>query len=244
MSAVGPLVARWLALERAPVEAGALQRPVVAVENLGTATWRTRDGDSGLFLAFHWLDERGNAIVWDGARTPLEREVAPGETLRQTLALRGPIPPGRYRLAVDLVEEHRFWLAELGNAPYEEGVDVLPRDASGARSFLTDGAEPAPDWQERVRALHEEGYAAVGGAVEPKRGLLRRADPALEPYASGGGRHPRFPHPLVCPSLLPPLEPNCIVAGLPAYAPDGEEPWMFDGRLTIRLRSRSDRRPG
>jgi hypothetical protein len=244
MSAVGPLVARWLALERAPVEAGALQHPVVEVENRGTAVWRTRGGEEGLFLAFHWLDERGNAIVWDGTRTPLEREVAPGETLRQSLAVRGPIPPGRYRLAVDLVEEHRFWLAELGNAPYEEEVDVLPRDASGARSFFADGAEPTPDWQEGVRALHEEGYAAVGGAVEPERSLLRRADPELEPYAPGGGRHPRFPHPLVCPSLLPPLEPNAVVAGLPAYAPDGAEPWMFDGRLTIRLRSRSDRRHG
>jgi hypothetical protein len=244
MNASGPLVARWLGLERAPVEAGALQHPFVEVENLGSATWRTRGADEGLFLAFHWLDERGNPIVWDGARTPLERDVAPGETLRQALALRGPIPPGRYRLAVDLVEEHRFWLAELGNAPYEEEVDVLPRDASAARAFLGDDAEPSPDWAERVRALHEEGYAAVGGAIEPERGLRRRSDPALEPYAPGGGRHPRFPHPLVCPSLLPPLEPNCVVGGLPAYRPDGDEPWMFDGRLTIRLRSRSDRRRG
>src|SRR5579872_2932453 len=242
MSAVGPLVARWRALEHAPVEAGALQHPTVEVENGGTATWRTRGAEAGLFLAFHWLDERGNAIVWDGARTALERDVAPGETLRQTLALRGPIPPGRYRLAVDLVEEHRFWLAEVGNAPYEEDVDVMPRDASNARAFLSDGVEPAPDWHERVRALHEEGYAAVGGAVEPERGLLRRADPELEPYAPGGGRHPRFAHPLVCPSLLPPLEPNCVVAGLPAYAPEGDEPSMFDGRLVLRLRSRSDRR--
>src|ERR1700704_1753234 len=93
MSAVGPLVARWLALERAPVEAGALQRPVVEVENRGTAAWRTRGDDDGLFLAFHWLDERGNAIVWDGTRTPLEREVAPGETLRQGGAGGGGGPP-------------------------------------------------------------------------------------------------------------------------------------------------------
>src|SRR5437868_7701012 len=143
MSAVGPLVVRWRSLEHAPLEAGALQQPVVEAENLGTATWRTRGPEEGLFLAFHWLDQRGNAIVWDGERTPLERDVAPGETLRQAFALRGPIPPGRYRLAVDLVEEHRFWLAELGNAPYEEDVDVLRRDASGARTFLPDGAKPA-----------------------------------------------------------------------------------------------------
>src|SRR5712691_9621001 len=136
------------------------------------AARRTRGADDGLFLAFHWLDDRGNAIVWDGTRTPLEREVAPGDTLRQKLVLRGPIPPGRYRLAVDLVEEHRFWLSELGNAPYEEDVDVLPREAGAARVFLGDGAQPADDWREKVRALHEEGYAAVGGAIEQERGLL------------------------------------------------------------------------
>ena len=235
---------RWHALEHAPVEAGSLQQATVEVENAGSATWRTRGPKDGLFVAYHWLDERGNPIVWDGRRTALDRPVAPGETLRQRFDLRAPIPPGRYRLAVDIVEEHRFWLAELGNAPLEEEVDVEPRDASGARAFLPDGAEPAPDWQELAHALHAEGYSAVGGAVEPERGLLRRKSAELEPYAPGGGRHPRFPHPLVCPSLLPPLEPNAEVAGLPAFVPEGDEPSMFDGRLVVRLRSRSDRRRG
>ena len=233
----GPLVVRWHALELAPVEAGAAQRARVEVENAGSAAWRSRGPADGIFLAYHWLDERGNAIVWDGERTPLERPVEPGSTLRQEMTLRGPIPPGRYRLALDLVEESRFWLAELGNDPLERDVDVLARDATGARAFVGD-AEPAADWAERARALHAEGYAAVGGAVEPERGLRRRPPAELEPYAPGGGRHPRFPHPLVCPSLLPPLEPNDEVSGLPAYRPGGGEPWMFDARLVVRLRRR------
>jgi hypothetical protein len=137
-----------------------------------------------------------------------------------------PRPPGRYRLAIDLVEEHRFWLAELGNEWHEEDVEVTRRDAAGARVF---GAEPDAAWLERARALHEEGYGAVGGAVDAKR---------MPEYASGGGRHPRFPHPLVLPSLLPPLEPNAEVAGLPAYTPEDEEPYMFDGRLVLKLRRR------
>ena len=233
---------RWHALELAPVEAGTLQQATVEVENAGSATWRTRGPKDGLFVAYHWLDERGNPIVWDGRRTPLESVVPPGETLRQQFALRAPIPPGRYRLAVDIVEELRFWLAELGNQPLEQEVDVAPRDASPARAFLPDDVEPAPDWHELARALHVEGYSAVGGAIEPERGLLRRKSSELEPYTPGGGRHPRFAHPLVCPSLLPPLEPNAEVAGLPAYVPEGDEPSMFDGRLVLRLRSRSDRR--
>jgi hypothetical protein len=209
---------------------------MVTVANRGSAVWRTRGEQLGLFLAYHWLDERGNAIVWDGERTPLERAVEPGDTLRQPMAVRGPIPPGRYRLAVDLVEETRFWLAELGNAPLERDVEVAPRAAAGARAYFGEDAEPAADWADRARALHEEGYAAVGGALDAAAGLLRRPPAALADYAPGGGRHPRFPHPLVCPSLLPPLEPNAEVAGLPAYRPEGDEPWMFDGRLVLRLR--------
>jgi hypothetical protein len=226
MNASGPLVARWLSVERGPVEAGTLVRVTVDAENAGSAPWRTRGDEDGLFLSYHWLDERGNPIVWDGIRSPLTRIVEPGATLRQELSVRAPIPPGRYRLAIDLVEEHRFWLAELGNEWHEEDVDVAPRDASGARVF---GAEPDAGWLERARALHEEGYAAVGGAIDAKR---------LPEYAPGGGRHPRFPHPLVLPSLLPPLEPNAEVAGLPAYTPEDEEPYMFDGRLVLKLRRR------
>jgi hypothetical protein len=141
------------------------------------------------------------------------------------MEVRAPIPPGRYRFAVDFVEEHRFWVAELGTAQYEEELDVQPRDASAARVF---GASPDAAWVTVARALHEEGYAAVGGAVEGSK-----------THAPGGGRNPRFPHPLALPSLLPPLEPNCEVDGLPAWRPEDDEPFMFDGRLVLRARDRS-----
>src|SRR5689334_18747059 len=122
MNVSGPLVARWRALELGPVEAGSLVRATVEVDNAGSAPWRTRGHEEGLFLSYHWLDERDNPIVWDGRRTALDHVVAPGETLRQTVAIRAPIPAGPYRLALDLVEEHRFWLAELGNEPYATDV--------------------------------------------------------------------------------------------------------------------------
>jgi len=143
--------------------------------------------------------------------------------------VRGPIPPGRYRLALDLVDEHRFWLAELGNFTPELEVEVGPRDTSGARQFLPPDAEID---HERVAAAHAEGYAAVGGSV------MGRRPPELEPYAPGGGRNPAFAHPLVCPSLLPPLEPNTEVAGLPAWRPEGDEPWVYDARIRLTLRQR------
>jgi len=210
---------RWHSYELENVEAGAVARAHVTLENAGSAAWRD------LNVSYHWLDERGNAIVWDGVRHPVS--AAPGERVERTLEIRGPIPPAPYKLAFDLVDEHRFWLAELGNFTPELDVDVEPRDAAGATLYGAEGDT------ERIAAAHREGYAAVGGSIE-----LRRRPRELEPYAPGGGRNPAFAHPLVCPSLLPPLEPNDEVAGLPAWRPEGDEPWLYDARIRLRLQSR------
>jgi hypothetical protein len=207
----------------------------VELQNAGSAPWRA------LNLSYHWLDERGNAIDWDGIRTPVD--AAPGERRIVEAEVRGPIPPGTYKLAIDLVDENRYWLAELGNHSPTVDVGVLPRTADGAHAHVPDEAELTADWHERVRAAHEEGYAAVGGSIAYDGGLFRRSTPEeLRPYAPGGGRNPAFGHPLVCPSLLPPLEPNTEVYGLPAWQPDGDEPWLYDARITLTLRPRSDRR--
>jgi hypothetical protein len=225
----GPLAARWLGYELEPPQAGTLTRARVALENAGSAPWRN------LNLSYHWLDERGNPIIWDGLR--YEVSAAPGERVEKDIQLRGPIPPGRYRLGFDLVDEQRFWLAELGNFTPEIEVDVAPRDATSARAHLPPDANLDPDWEERVYAAHAEGYAAVGGSID-----TRRPSTELEPYASGGGRNPAFAHPLVLPSLLAPLQPNTEVAGLPAWQPEGDEPWVYDARIRLRLRLRSGRR--
>jgi hypothetical protein len=119
----GPLAARWTLRDLPEVRAGTLVRASVEVENAGTASWRAGD----VLASSHWLDERGNPIVWDGVRNELPRTVAPGEHVRLALELRGPIPPGRYRLALDLVDEHRLWFAEAGSETLERDVAVAPR---------------------------------------------------------------------------------------------------------------------
>jgi hypothetical protein len=231
----GPLAVRWLDVVVPELQAGAHATLAVQLENAGAAPWR------GLNLSYHWLDERGNPILWDGIRTPID--AAPGERRELTAALRGPIPPGRYQLAIDLVDEHRFWLAELGNHAPTFDVDIAPRDARDARAFVPNGLDLAPDWEERVYVAHTEGYAAVGGSVEWKAAGRKRSTPReLEPYGPGGGRDPAFAHPLLCPSLLPPLEPNAEVYGLPAWRPSDDEPWLYDARITLKLRSQSGRR--
>lgn len=264
----GPLAVRWRRAELHEVRAGALTSVVVDLENAGTATWRSDDG-TGVHAAYHWLDDLGNPIVWDGRRTPLPRPVAPGETLRLEAWVQGPIPPGGYRLAFDLVDEGRCWFAELGNAPLELDVEVRPRiertlaarggdsealaaqeeplvaeEEAAAVAYLGAGVVPPPDWSRRVLDAHQEGYAVVAGSVGWPSGLLRRRPRALAPYAPGPGRVPGFPFPLLCPSLVLGVEVQWTdeVLGLPAARPPADEPWVYDGRIAVmRVPSRGRR---
>src|SRR3954451_22360927 len=96
----GPLGVRWLAYELPSLQAGAVGTARVELENAGARQWHD------VALSYHWLDDPGNPIVWDGLRTPLPT-LAPGERASSELPLRGWIPPGSYGLALDLVLEHR-----------------------------------------------------------------------------------------------------------------------------------------
>jgi hypothetical protein len=224
----GPLAVRWVGYDVDRLQAGVVGPARVELENAGSAPWHD------LLVSYHWLDDLDNPIHWDGLRTPLPG-LAPGGRTTAEVDVLGPIPPGAYRLAFDLVLEGRYWLSEIGNELLRVDVEVERRDASGATAHLPAEVEPAPDWHELVRAAHEEGYAAVGGSLDAGR---RRE---LAAYRPGGGRNPAFTEPLVCPSLLPPLAPNCEVAGLPAWRPETDRPWLYepaiyDARITARLR--------
>jgi hypothetical protein len=264
---VGPLAVRWQAYELDEPRAGVAGKARLKLVNAGTAPWRSR-GREGVQLSYHWLDPLGNAIVWDGPRTPFPHTVDPGEGIEIELAVLGPRPPGTYRLAFDLVEELRFWFQEVGSSPLEIPIEVRPRiserrlrvvmhgepdsetaaalarqdealvtDDAAAVAHLVPGAAPASDWSRLLLDVHEEGYAAAGGAVAAE---ARRDRRRFAHWAPGGGRVPRFDQPLLFPSLLEGLEPEQH-EGLPSYTgPDS----LFEGRAVVRLRSRSDRPSG
>jgi hypothetical protein len=257
----GPLAVRWLGHEIAPVRAGAGSSARIALENAGSATWRSR-GRTGVRLAYHWLDPLGNPIVWDGTRTPFPHVVEPGGSVEIEAPVLAPRPPGSYRLAFDLVEELRFWFEEVGSTPLEIPVEVAPRiserrlrvvlhggsapeteaalaaqeeplvaEDAVAVAHLVPGAAPAPDWSRLLLDAHAEGWAAVGGAVAPEGRSERRL---YAPWSPGGGRNPRFAHPLLLPSLLDGVEPSTHLE-LPAFS--GRDA-LFEGRAVVSLRRR------
>jgi hypothetical protein len=200
----------------------------VVVANGGTIAWREQ-----IRLAYHWLDARDNPIVWDGDRTPAPH-LAPGEQATIEARVRGPLPPGPYRLAFDMVAEQRAWFSELGSPMLTLDLDVAPRGGE-PRAELPPQLEAAPDWAERVRAAHAEGYAVVAGAIDWDGARRPRS---LAAYLPGPGRVPGFAGALLAPSVLPGIELERLddVEGLPAYAAPRDEPWVYDGRIVLRTR--------
>jgi hypothetical protein len=186
---------RWHAYELPEFRAGEKAQVVVEMENAGSATWRSLPG-AGIFLSYHWLDLRGNAIVWAGTFVVLPHPVAPGERLAIPIATRAPTPPGRYRLAIDLVDEGRAWFSELGNRRLEEDVEVRPR--LERRSLTVRVGDGAP---ELVRATNDaladqdesivddgEAVAHLAAGCRPDREWSRRVlDAHAEGYAAVAG---------------------------------------------------------
>ena len=228
-----PLAARWLSWSLEPPRAGALTAARVELENTGAVTW-----GADIAASYHWLDGRGNAIVWDGLRTSLPGPVEPGRRVTLDLTVRAPMPPGPYRFALDLVAEHRAWFSEIGDAGPEAAVEVTPRVEAASLAEVADvhmppGAAMDAAWEPRALALHAEGFAVVAGAIEAPRRIRR----ALAAWAPGPGRVTWFAHPLLCPSVLRGIELERLpdIEGLPAFRAPAAEPWVYDASLAIAL---------
>jgi hypothetical protein len=186
----GPLAVRWLGYELPPLRAGALTAVRIELENAGTAGW-----SSGIHAAHHWLDPLGNPIVWGANGVPIE--LSPGARTVVSLPVRAPVPPGRYLLAFDLVNDGRYWFAEVGNTRLELDADVMPRIAR-RRLRVVVGDGPGLDLTRAALAAQEEtivddddadvvAYLRFGCRPAPdwSRRLL---DAHTEGFAAVGGR--------------------------------------------------------
>jgi hypothetical protein len=167
-----------------------------------------------------WFADVGNE------RLELQVDVRPRLARRALAVVFTPGPP-------ELVAQSREAIAEQDETLVRMGEEE-------ALAHLAPGCLPARDWSRRVLDAHEEGYAVVAGAIDTGR----RTPKALEPWRPGAGRVPRFPHPLLCPSLIPGSEPEwewSDVEGLPALAHPRREPWLYDGRIVVTAPRRSGR---
>jgi hypothetical protein len=265
---VGPLAVRWLAYELEEPRAGVSGHARLLLENAGSAPWRSRGNEGlqlayhwldplgnpivwdGVRTPLPRPVEPGESVELDAVvlapRPPGNYRLAFDlvEELRFWLEELGSCP---LELPVDVrprIAARHLAVVVHGTADDELTAALAAQEeplvSEGAVAFahLVSGALPAPDWSRRLLDGHEEGFAAVGGAVEPPDGIRARSERRrLAAWKPGGGRNPRFSAPLLFPSLLDGLEP-VRSHGLPAFS--GRDA-LFDGNAVVRLRPRSDR---
>jgi peptidoglycan hydrolase-like amidase len=95
----------------------------VRVKNAGLEVWPA-GGENPIRLGYHWFDMSSRAVVWDGARTLLPRDVAPGEELTLTVDMRAPQSEGAYALSWDMVQEGKSWFSRAAVPMKQELVVV------------------------------------------------------------------------------------------------------------------------
>src|SRR5436190_3685715 len=228
--APAPLSPRWTLLGLEPCRAGRAARANVRVANDGSATWRsTREG--GLRLSYHWLDLRGNPIVWDGPRTVFAAPVPPGGMIELALEVLVPRSPGRLRLCFDLVEEFHFWCSEIGADVLDHDVEILPGIDQRVLAVVVHGGE-SPETRDALARLEEpvvdEGEAPVvahlvAGCVPAPDWSRLLLDAHAEGWLAVG------------PALVPRgdrRERRSLARRLSAWAPGGRNP-RFDGPLLL-----------
>ena len=193
----GPLAVRFLSYELPQLRAATTEIAAVELENAGPGTWHAF-GPAHIRLSYHWLDRFGNVLVWEGLRVLPDEPVAPGTRLRLELPIAAPMPPGSYRLVLDVVDEGRLWFGELGGRTLDVDVTVEPRLARRALAArITDGpagavaaTRAALDRQEEplVDESECEALAFLAAGCEPATDWSRRVlDAHSEGFAACAG---------------------------------------------------------
>jgi len=96
----------------------------VKVKNLSNFTWPAKSSNP-VHLSYHWLDKDGKkAVVWDGVRTILPKDLAPGEELLLNPKIEVPKTIGNYILELDLVQEKIAWFGKKGSATVKTTIIV------------------------------------------------------------------------------------------------------------------------
>jgi hypothetical protein len=100
-----------------PPSMGAASDTIVAVvlTNTGDETWKsfappeTAPKAGQIALSYHWYDQTGATLAWDGLRTSVGADVPPQGTRTVNAQVRVPTAPGTYLLRFALIKEGVAW---------------------------------------------------------------------------------------------------------------------------------------
>ena len=159
----------------------------ITVKNISPMTWPSKPDHKDRYavnLSYHWLNRKGATVVFDGLRTPLPRDLRPGESVNLKAAVQAPAKPGRYILEVTLVQEHWAWFPEKNGAKL-----VLPVTVSEGSEVTADAAADTPRSEKTDKSQTQS--ADAGKAPLKKDVAVQTTAKTNKPAgAAGGGSGP------------------------------------------------------
>lgn len=105
----------------------------LSLKNVGAQTWKKE----GVRIGYHWYYQDGTEVIWEDETTPLPKDVAPGETLKEMLAwVSAPPYDGNYTLVWD-VKFGNTWASTVdGSRVFDETARQM--DVTGGRLAWAD----------------------------------------------------------------------------------------------------------
>ena len=117
----------WLSQQiPSEMQAGKPATLTLTLKNPTSETWPAGTGPVTVNIAYHWLPAQGDKhVVFEGVRTPLPHDIAPGESITlSNVGVLAPPNPGAYRLQMTLVQETIAWFEWQGGKPLTVPVTV------------------------------------------------------------------------------------------------------------------------
>src|SRR5205814_2030153 len=178
----------------APALVGQTRTIPVTVRNFGAGVW-SASGARAVALSYHVYDASGALLAWDGLRTALVSDVAPGASAVVDMAFAAPTRTGTYTVETDLVRDGVGWFSQGQARPGDFALRVTadldagygPTDAPAA---VVPGVEVPVQLHLRNTGLgrRRDRDASLRGA--DRRALLPAGHSR---HAAGGQAVPRAP---------------------------------------------------
>ncbi len=84
------------------------------------------NGLNPTYLSYHWQNELGEPIIFEGLRSPFSSlSLSCNQSLTAEMQLIAPLEKGKYKLILTLVKETVCWFEENGFTPAKITVDVI-----------------------------------------------------------------------------------------------------------------------
>lgn len=99
----------------------------VMVKNVSEAIWlgQDRSGDEyQISVGNHWLNAQGQTVTNDDGRSPLLKDLRPGEEIELPLTINTPRRAGQYMLEIDMLQEGVTWFGLTGSSTQKLRIEV------------------------------------------------------------------------------------------------------------------------